>query len=78
MINKINSISFEGRFHLNGYSKHTPKAQPFGEFYFMPQLQKQNPIKSFIKKILNSIKGISDTAKNEEKQVPVDHHWRRV
>ena len=49
MINKVDNISFLGRFHFNGYSKHTPITKPYKEFYFMPELQKQNPIKKIFK-----------------------------
>ena len=63
MINKINNISFEGRFHLNGYSKHTPKARPFEEFHFMPELQKQNSVKEFFKNMYKTMKDIVSATK---------------
>lgn len=69
MINKINNISFQSKFHINGYSKHTPKAKPFDEYYFMPQLkEKKNPIKNFFKNMIQTAKDIMDASKTEFKE----------
>ena len=65
MINKVDNVSFSGRFHLNGYSKHTPISRPYKEFEFMPELQRQNPIKNFFKKMIEDFKGICDAMKPE-------------
>ena len=68
MINAINNVNFERRFHLNGYSKHTPKTKPYDEFYFMPELKKQNPVKRFFNKIVEDFKGIRDAMKPKKEE----------
>ena len=66
MMNKVDNISFSGRFHFNGYSKHTPVARPFEEFHFMPELKKtENPIKKFFKRMADVYKGIREAMKPE-------------
>lgn len=66
MLNKINSITFEGKFHLNGYSKHTPKSKPYDKYHFMPELQTKNPIKRFFEKIFD-VSGSADDLMKPEK-----------
>ena len=56
MINKIDSTSFQSRFHMNGFSKHTPKMRPYEELHFMPELQTQNPIRKFFKNTVEYFK----------------------
>ena len=58
MISPVNNVNFEGKFHFNGYSKHTPKTRPYREFEFMPELQKKNQIKEFFKNIVNRFMSI--------------------
>lgn len=65
MIQKVSNISFEGKFHFNGYSKHTPKTRPYREFEFMPELQDKNPIKELCKKIFAGIKNIFKQTEKE-------------
>ena len=59
MISAINSVSFQRRF--GGYSTHTPKMRPYKELEFMPELQKQNFIKIFIKNLKEVYKSICNT-----------------
>ena len=61
MITPVDNLNFQGRFHFNGYSKHTPKSIPYKEFYFMPELQKKNLIKEFFNKLVGCFKGLKET-----------------
>ena len=63
MIKKVDNVSFSGKFHFNGYSKHTPKMQPYKEFYFMPELQTKNPVKNFFNQIMNGIRNLRGAKK---------------
>ena len=61
MINSVNNVSFRAVLFpsvVRNYSTHTPKMQLYKEFYFMPELQKKNPVKSLFKNIVNNIMGI--------------------
>lgn len=58
MINKIDKVTFNSKFYFNGYSKHTPIEKPYKEFYFMPELKKQNTLIDFFKNLKNKIKNI--------------------
>ena len=72
MINKVNNISFSGKFHFSGYSKHTPKPRPYEEFHFMPELKNENPIKKFFKRMIESYKGIRDAMKLVTKNADIE------
>ena len=66
MINAINNINFQNRF--GRYSSHTPKMRPYKEFEFMPELQRQNPIKQIIKRMVETYKGICEAMKPEKEK----------
>ena len=63
MINKVDNVNFSGRIHWNGFSKHTPQTKPYSEFYFMPELQRKNPIKEFFKKMAEEFNDIRNSLK---------------
>ena len=46
--------------------------RPYREFEFMPELQKQNPIKVFVKKMKECYKGLKETMCSEFKQAKYD------
>ena len=75
MISSVDNVSFCGWTSciksilprkLVGYSKHTPKMQPYREFQFMPELQTKNQIKKFFQNMIDNIKGIRKAMKPEQ------------
>jgi hypothetical protein len=58
MITPVDNVNFQGKFHFNGYSKHTPKERPYRYAEFMPELQTKNRVKAYFVNIINKIMSI--------------------